>query len=161
MIETNTNFNYLIITTSLVLLAIAFFPKEEKVEEPKQVEVEVVDTLKVDTLQLTKENFFKACEYYDIKFPEIVWAQARLESGNFKSNVYKTKNNFLGLTNAKIRDYYTFSHWTDCLRGYKNSVQYKYKGDDTTQSYYTWLRDLPYAEDPHYISKVKRIAGDS
>ena len=32
-------------------------------------------------------------------------------------------------------------------------IQYRYKGGD----YYEFLRRVPYAEDPNYINKVKRI----
>ena len=116
----------------------------------------------IDRLELNKENFFLVCQIYDIKFPEIVYAQARLESGNFKSKLFQTKNNFLGLYNSKIKDFYEFDHWTDCLLGYKDLLQFKYEGDENVQNYYyKFLKELPYAEDPNYISKVKRIAGHS
>jgi hypothetical protein len=34
-------------------------------------------------------------------------------------------------------------------------IQYRYKGGD----YYEFLRRIPYAEDPNYIYKVKKIEG--
>lgn len=111
----------------------------------------------IEELDLTKENFFLVCKIYDIKFPEIVYAQARLESGNFKSKLFQTKNNFLGLYNSKIKDFYEFDHWTDCLLGYRDLLQFKYTGDDNQETYYKFLKDLPYAMDPEYIKKVRRI----
>lgn len=111
----------------------------------------------IKELDLTKENFFLVCKIYDIKFPEIVYAQARLESGNFKSKLFQTKNNFLGLYNSKIKDFYEFDHWTDCLLGYRDLLQFKYTGDDNQETYYKFLKDLPYAMDPEYIKKVRKI----
>ena len=113
----------------------------------------------IDRLELNKENFFLVCEIYDIKFPEIVYAQARLESGNFKSKLFQTKNNFLGLYNSRIKDFYEFDHWTDCLLGYRDLLQFKYNGDEHYETYYKFLKELPYAMDPEYIQKVRRIAG--
>lgn len=115
-------------------------------------------TVSIDKLELNKDNFFLVCKIYDIKFPEIVYAQARLESGNFKSKLFQTKNNFLGLYNSRIKDFYEFDHWTDCLLGYRDLLQFKYNGDDNQETYYKFLKDLPYAMDPEYIQKVRRIA---
>jgi flagellum-specific peptidoglycan hydrolase FlgJ len=98
------------------------------------------------------------CYIHDIKFPDIVYAQARLESGNFKSKLFQTKNNFLGLYNSRINDFYEFEHWTDCLIGYKDLLQFKYKGDNNRETYFTFLKELPYAMDPNYITKIRNMA---
>lgn len=118
-------------------------------------------TAPITELELNKENFFLVCQIYDVQFPEIVYAQARLESGNFKSKLFETKNNFLGLYNSKTKDFYEFEHWTECILGYKELLQFKYTGDEQIETYYQFLIDLPYAIDPQYITKVKRIAGHS
>lgn len=113
----------------------------------------------IKELELTKENFFLVCKIYEVKFPEIVYAQARLESGNFKSKLFHTKNNFLGLYNSRIKDFYEFSHWTDCIKGYKTLLQFKYTGSDDYESYYKFLKELPYAMDPNYIQKIRKLSG--
>lgn len=112
------------------------------------------DSVDLHTLDLSKENFEYVCLMYNIKHPEIVYAQAQLESGYFTSKVFRTKNNFLGLYNSKIHDYYAFDHWTDCLLTYKAYVQNKWDGNG---DYYQFLIDLPYAMDPNYIFKIKRL----
>ena len=117
-------------------------------------------TVPIDKLELNKDNFFLVCKIYDIKFPEIVYAQARLESGNFKSKLFQNKNNFLGLYNSRIKDFYEFDHWTDCLLGYRDLLQFKYNGDEHHETYYKFLKELPYAMDPEYIQKVRKIAGN-
>ena len=89
----------------------------------------------------------------------IVYAQAMLETGYFKSDLCLNNNNLFGLYNSKKQKYYTFNHWKDCIVAYKEMVQYKYKGDSSRPSddYYNFLSDIRYAEDPDYISKVKEI----
>lgn len=98
-------------------------------------------------------NMLAACTYYDIKYPKIVTAQAILESGNFKSELFKKYNNPFGLYNSKAKDYFKFEHWTDAVVAYKNMIQNRYKEGD----YYMFLERIRYAEDPNYINKVKAI----
>ena len=43
----------------------------------------------------------------------------------------------------------------ESVKGYRDMIQYCYKGGD----YYEFLRRIPYAEDPNYIYKVKKIEG--
>ena len=112
------------------------------------------DSIDLTQLELTKDNFEFVCHYYEIDSPKIVYAQAQLESGHFTSKVYREKNNFLGLYNSKTKTYYNFDHWSTCLKGYKDFVQVKW---DQECSYYDFLTNLPYAEDPDYIRKVKRL----
>ena len=59
--------------------------------------------------------------------------------------------------NSKTKSYYHFNHWTHCLKGYKDFVQSKWDGNG---DYYEFLIKLPYASDPNYLSKIKRIAND-
>lgn len=104
--------------------------------------------------QSPEEGLVEALEYYEIQYPEIVYAQALLETGHFSSSVCKNYNNLFGLYNSKIRDYYSFKHWSDSVKAYRDFVQYKYKGNT---DYYTFLVKLPYATDPNYIRKIKQL----
>jgi flagellum-specific peptidoglycan hydrolase FlgJ len=101
-----------------------------------------------------EEGLVEALEYYEIQFPEIVYAQALLETGHFSSSICKNYNNLFGLYNSKIKDYYSFEHWSDSVKAYRDFVQYKYKGNT---DYYTFLVNLPYATDPNYIRKIKQL----
>lgn len=104
--------------------------------------------------ELNDSTLYLALEYYNIKHPRIVLAQAKLESGNYTSDHCIRRNNLFGLYNSKRKEYYSFDHWTDCIEGYKNMIEYKHKdGED----YYDFLIRIKYASDPTYIYKVKRI----
>ena len=104
--------------------------------------------------ELNDSTLYLALEYYNIKHPRIVLAQAKLESGNYTSAHCVKRNNLFGLYNSKRKEYYSFDHWTDCIEGYKNMIEYKHRdGED----YYDFLIRIKYATDPTYVDKVKRI----
>jgi hypothetical protein len=102
---------------------------------------------------ITVERLYEACDYYNIQYPDIVIAQAILESGFFKSNICVEHNNLFGLYNSRIKEYYHFDHWAESVKAYRDKVQYKYEGGD----YYEWLQEIGYAEDTLYIPKVKNL----
>ena len=101
---------------------------------------------------LNIENFIATMEHYGLHHQSVVLAQALLETGYFTSNVCLYKHNLFGLT-RRDGQYYEFATWQDSVKGYRDMIQYRYKGGD----YYEFLRRVPYAEDPNYISKVKQI----
>lgn len=116
--------------------------------------IATIDSIKVaDSLSniLNAENLLSELIKQDIKFPHIVLAQAKLETGNFTSRLCKTHNNLFGLRHKN--GYYSFDTWQESVLGYKNWVQYKYKSGD----YYEFLDRIGYAEDPLYIQKLKVI----
>lgn len=123
---------------------------------PQQTRTEVQDTSFLHK-ELNDSTLYLALEYYNIKHPRIVLAQAKLESGNYTSDHCIRRNNLFGLYNSKRKEYYSFDHWTDCIEGYKNMIEYKIRdGED----YYKFLKRIGYASDPNYIKKVKQIEND-
>lgn len=104
--------------------------------------------------ELNDSILYLALVHFEIKEPKIVLAQAKLESGNYTSSLFKENNNFLGLYNSKKKKYFKFDHWSECILAYKSMIEYKYReGED----YYQFLKRIGYAEDPNYTAKVKRI----
>lgn len=101
-----------------------------------------------------EEGLMEALDYYGVKHPKIVYAQAVLETGHFKSDLCLNGNNLFGLYNSRKKEYYRFDHWTTSIEAYINFIQYKYKPPN---DYYEFLDSIGYAEDPNYISKLKRI----
>ena len=84
----------------------------------------------------------------------MVYAQAILESGHFRSKVYRECNNLCGLYNSRTGNYYKFDHWSESVVAYLDFIQDRYKPPN---DYYEFLSDIGYAEDPKYINKLKRI----
>lgn len=103
---------------------------------------------------LNIKNLMAVLRQYDVKFPQIVVAQALLETGYFTSRVCLENNNLFGLRRPSNGNYYTFSSWEESVKAYKDYVQYKYKGGN----YYDFLNRIGYSEDCEYINKVKQVA---
>jgi len=87
----------------------------------------------------------------NIKHPKIVLAQAKLETGDYTSNLSRKHGNLFGLKGRK--GYVKFNNWKESVVAYRDWVQYKYKGGD----YYAFLKKIGYASDPRYIEKVKQM----
>lgn len=112
-----------------------------------------------NNVELTKENLYSALKRHGVKFPKIVLAQAILETGHFTSQVCRDKLNLFGLRNPKTGEYYAFEDWESSILGYKEWVQYKYKGNPTNEfQYYNFLKKIGYASAKDYIYKVRKIA---
>lgn len=128
-----------------------------------EVQVKVIkDTIRVtDTIQkkvaklelneLNETNVRKELKKHKIPHSDIVLAQAKLESNNFKSKITKTHNNIFGM---KTGNHYTkYAHWSDCIADYKKRISSRYTGGN----YYAFLNKINYAEDPNYVNALKEI----
>lgn len=146
-------FNVLI---AIAVIVIAIFQMLTCLKEEKPPEIKIVEVEKQPNFfnKSPQDGLMETLEYYEIKHPKIVYAQAVLETGNFKSRIFKEYNNLFGLYNSSLKDYYKFEHWTESVLAYKNYVQYKYDSDN---NYYRFLESINYAEDPAYINKIKQI----
>ena len=114
-----------------------------------KVKKSTIKDTKVSLLPLTEKNLKKELIRQGVSHPNIVLAQAKLESNLGKSEVAKRTNNLFGLRNGKR--YRRFSHWTECVTAYKNLIQSKYEGGN----YYAFLDKIGYAEDPSYTNKLR------
>lgn len=142
----------------IILAVIALYLDNRKERTPSEEFKIIEDTIIIREpqffIQTPEEGLIEALEYYNVQHPNIVYAQALLETGHFKSNVCKTYNNLFGLYNSRIKDYYRFKHWSESVVAYLSYIQYRY---NPSKDYYQFLSDINYAEDPEYISKLKRL----
>ena len=98
-----------------------------------------------------EEGLMEALEYYDIHHKDIVYAQAILETGYFKSKCCKERNNLFGL---RGKHYHSYKHWSESVIAYKEKIQSRYRpGED----YYEFLKRIYYAENLQYTNVLKRI----
>ena len=115
------------------------------------------DTFKVKPKFLTqspKDGLEEALIYYKVHHEDIVYAQAILETGYFKSRVCLEYNNLFGLYNSRKKQYYRFNHWSASVIAYKNWIQRRYK---PSEDYYIFLDRIKYAESIEYIPLLKKI----
>lgn len=100
-----------------------------------------------------------------IEHPHIVYAQMRLESGNFTSSLAKYCNNFFGMKHPKVRanvslganqrGFATYDNWAMSLLDY-GLWQNRYASGLTEEEYYSMLSNH-YAEDSDYCKKIINI----
>ena len=126
---------------------------EPKPEKPNEEEIVSVKW-RQDHFKLSEENLYNELIAQGVDFPEIVTAQALLETGHFKSYACLQQNNLFGLRDNKGK-YMSFPHWTDAVAAYKKYIQ-RYN-HPVPEDYYAYLQELGYAEDPQYINKLKQI----
>ena len=143
---------------AIAVLGVSIYHLRCSMENIKLPEIEVVHIVNEKQPDFfsksPQEGLIEALEYYGVKHPQIVYAQAVLETGYFKSDLCLNDNNLFGLYNSKKHRYYTFDHWKDCIIAYKEMIQYKYKdGDD----YLNFLKEIGYAEDSEYICKLREL----
>lgn len=143
-----------ILALGLSMAAITFMYIHEGKADHPVVEEEIVEEEPAFFSQSPEEGLADALDYYEIEYPEIVYAQAVLETGHFKSDLCIYHNNLFGLYNSKRRKYFKFNHWTESVEAYRNMIQYRYRppGD-----YYKFLQRINYAKDPLYIKKLKKL----
>lgn len=99
----------------------------------------------------TREQVLAEIKRQGIPHPTIVLAQARLETGNFKSDRCRRDHNLFGMKRG--RRYAKYGHWRDSVRDYKQRISARYKGGD----YYAFLKRIGYAADPNYERKLKKF----
>jgi flagellum-specific peptidoglycan hydrolase FlgJ len=109
--------------------------------------------------QITEKN---------IKFPEIVFAQAVLESGHFKAPIFTIKNNLFGMKVPKKREttainkgkkgYAKYHSWDSSVDDYLLWQEFTLKNkNQLTKNQYLSLLGKIYAKDKNYVSSLKRV----
>lgn len=106
-------------------------------------------------------------EKHHVRFSHIVYAQAVLESDNFKSKLFIKNNNMFGMKVPAQRftfatnpyDYSNYAKYDsveDCILDYKAWQMQNAYNITSEEGYFNLLKSI-YAEDPTYITKLKKI----
>lgn len=122
-----------------------------------------------DTCVVVKANKHTVLEQiilHNILYPEVALAQARFESGNFKSYIFKQNNNMFGMrlpkarkttAIAKHKNYAVYDSWISSIQDYKlwqDNIPHKYKINKKT--YLSYLQRI-YASNTNYISMLSKF----
>jgi len=123
-------------------------------------ELLVVDLQRDD---FTEEKLADLLKKLKIQYPEIVIAQARLESGGYKSRIFRENHNLFGMKEAVLRintaqgtqyNHAYYEHWRESVYDYA-FYQCRYMGQVRSREEYFNLLSQSYAEDPVYVTKLK------
>jgi uncharacterized FlgJ-related protein len=116
---------------------------------------------------LTKENLWATIKELDIVYPEIVFAQAILESGHFQSQNCKSSNNLFGMMMPNVREtvaigknkrgFAIYETWVHSVQDYALYQSYTMRRKKMTRSQYLTFIDKKYSESSGYAKKLKQI----
>lgn len=135
-----------------ILLTVQYYAASESLEQKSEDNVSIV--WRINHFKLSDENLFNELVAQGVEYPEIVLAQAVLETGHYKSAACLHKNNLFGLRHSD-GTYMHFAHWTDAVAAYRKYIQ---KWDKKPPNdYYEYLDKLGYAEDSSYTAKLKEL----
>ena len=115
--------------------------------------------------EFSSEKLKNALISLNIRFPHIVYAQAKLETGNFSSKIFKENNNLFGMREANVRPttnkgtenhHAYFDSWYDSVLDYA-MYSSAYLHDIKTEDEYFQYLGQNYAEDPNYIQVLQKV----
>jgi uncharacterized FlgJ-related protein len=101
----------------------------------------------------------------NFRYPHIILAQAKLESGHFKSTIFLENNNMFGMKEAKLRanlakgtnrGHAYYETWQESVIDYALYYSSYLRSIKTEGEYFEYLRQN-YAEDPTYVQRLKQI----
>lgn len=115
---------------------------------------------------LTHENLYEILVKYEVKYPDIAFAQALLETGNLTSKLCKTQNNLFGMKVPYRREttaigknkngYAKYSSWHDSVEDYLLFQKFVMRKKDMTKEEYMSYIGKHYASDKKYLIKIKQ-----
>jgi uncharacterized FlgJ-related protein len=146
---------------SISLLVIA----ANKDIEPKRIVKVITKVIPENPDEFTPEKFKEYLISLNIKHYKIVFAQSKLETGNFTSQAFLNSNNLFGMKIAlsrpttscgKYKSYARYNSWRESVLDY--ALYYsKYLSKFRTQTAYLNYLSKHYASDSNYINKLKNL----
>lgn len=146
----------LLLVVIIALITFTAYNSYRTVTIEKEIRISLLNKDK-----FTPENFKDYLYHLNIKFPDIVYSQARLETANFTSKVFRENNNLFGMKASSSRPttsneveggYAYYSTWKESVLDYA-FYQSRYLLDLSREQYLQYLGKY-YAKDSIYINKL-------
>jgi uncharacterized FlgJ-related protein len=115
-------------------------------------------------VSFSEQNVYRQLIKLGVAYPDVVLAQAKIETGNFTSKIFIENNNLFGMklperreTTAigKNRNHATYTDWIQSIKDYKLWQDKMIHRAPTKHAYLAYLK-RNYAEDKNYINKIKK-----
>ena len=139
--------------------------KNTDVEEEKFITHVIKEIEKKKKHSLTDKEVLDYIISLNIRFPKVVLAQAKLETGNYKSHVFQTKKNLFGMKLARSRPttgqgsgagYAHYKSWKESVIDYALLQTSYYRHCRTEQQYMEQLQRT-YCENNMYIVHLREL----
>ena len=146
------------------MLTLMSTSKSSKVTNPDYEREPSIVSIFTSDLEFNKENLMIVIKSCGIRYPDIVMSQSILETGSFRSSIFKEANNLFGMKLARSRPttaigeysgHAMYDHWTQSVMDYALYQSAYLRKLKTREQYYDYLSQN-YAEDPNYVTKLKR-----
>lgn len=131
---------------------------------PQEKEIILLDVSDT-TSEFSSVKMVNLMKELNIKYPHIVYAQSLIETGHFESKIFQENHNLFGMKQAITR--VTTAQGTQYNHAYYNSwqesvydyafYQCRYLSGIKNEEEYLGYLSRSYAEDPNYISKIKKL----
>jgi len=148
----------------IILFLILTFFSSFYVKEDEKVQL-LPPTIISCSNEFSETKLIDLIDSLNFKYPEIVLAQAKLESGYFTSNIFKANNNLFGMKQAYSRvtlnkgnknGHALYSKWEESVIDY--ALWYStYASNCKTEDEFLNLLHKIYAEDNIYKNQLKKI----
>lgn len=154
---------FIIFVITIISLVYSVSSKKIIINNTKFLPQEVKTLVIRENNKFSKDLFKKEIKKLNIKFADIVYKQAVLESDNFKSTIFKENNNMFGMKLARSRittaigvkrNHAYYNNWRDCLIDYALYQEAYLRSIKNKDEYLQYLSKY-YAEDSNYIYKLK------
>lgn len=119
----------------------------------------------VQPAKFTEERLLEKLIAYKVKFPELVLAQAKHETGNYTSVIFLENHNLFGMKLSERRPstaiginrgHALYKNWEDSVMDYA-LYQTTYMRTITTEADYIKYLESYYAEDPSYVNFTAHV----
>lgn len=151
----------------MLFIGIGFLSSFIAVKEQQYIQTEKEIKLTTDN-SFSKEKLIEEMKHLNIKHPHIVYAQFVLESNHFKSRLFLTQNNLMGMQESTSRPstnvgsdngFAVYNSWRDSVLDYA-LYQASFMRGINEQQYFEYL-SKNYAEDKEYVKKLKNYIKNS
>jgi uncharacterized FlgJ-related protein len=115
--------------------------------------------------EFSEEKLIEKITELNFRYPHIILAQAKLESGHFKSTIFLENNNMFGMKEAKLRanlakgtnrNHAYYDTWQESVIDYALYYSSYLRSIKTEGEYFEYLKQN-YAEDKTYVQRLKQI----
>ena len=149
----------LIFFGAMFLLGLTYKPTVEYITDTEDI------LIVKDLNEFSEERLIEEINKLNFRFPHIILAQAKLESGNFSSNIFIENHNLFGMKEARVRlnlakgtqyGHAYYNSWEESITDYALWYStYAYKCKTEKQLYK--LLEKQYAESTTYVSSLQHI----
>lgn len=154
---------YSTLITSLVFFIAYFYGRIDQIRNLSDLEKEILIVDINSRNDFSQDKLVEMLDNLNVRFPHIVLAQARLETGGYRSRIFKENNNLFGMKQATVRvntasgtqhNHAYYNTWIESVYDYA-FYQTRYLSGAKNEEEYFYVLGQSYAEDPDYVSKLK------